>query len=115
MLVRLLARQPHGRPMSSQEISERSGLTVHEVELISQSADWNCCTVTQMHSFLVACRCDWENYWDRERMRVYLKKRLVHGHVCLPTWKYLRVSPEWKTYYQPLLQRFLLHLKKGSK
>ena len=96
VLVRLLARHRYGAPLSTGDIAERSGISLYLVEAISQSTTWGCCNVLDMRRFIQACECDWENPQQLDRMMSYIRKGA--------TWKFLRVSPHWSTYYEPLLE-----------
>lgn len=99
ILVRLLARrQRYDRPMTDEEIAERSGLDLYSVKAIYWSTDWSCCSLPAMHCYLVACGIDFENREQMQRIYKYLKRN--------PTWKSLRVSPHWKSLYEPLLRRY---------
>jgi len=98
ILVRLLARHPNGPPLTEEEISQASGLPVHEIFCIGQSTDWSGIDLPKMRRFLVACRIDFENFTQMKRVDSYLRMK--------PTWKYLRMSPIWKTFYEPLMIRY---------
>lgn len=98
ILARLLARRKNGPPLSDIEIADRSGLSIIMVHAISQSLTWEDIPIVTMRQFMEACGVDIENPEQFNRVMAYLRK---------PTWKYLRTSPLWKTYYLPLIQRYL--------
>ena len=98
ILVRLLARTKHGPPLQSLEIADRSGLPVPTMDLLSKSTSWIGWDFPTARRFLVACGCD---FCDRKHMR-----RVDAYSRSKPTWQYLRKSPEWKQYYEPLLRRW---------
>ncbi len=98
ILVRLLARYPHGRPFSDAEISERSGLNPIQVHAVSQCVTWEGVDVPTARKFLVGCGVDFCNRSDMKRIDTYVRKK--------PTWKYLRTSPDWKTVYEPMMKRW---------
>lgn len=99
ILVRLLARHKHGPPLSDEDISRSSGLPLALVYTISHSVDWSGIDLPTMHRFLSACQVDFENPRHMDRIDAYLRAR--------PTWKYLRKSPLWNTFYEPLIRRYL--------
>jgi hypothetical protein len=98
-VVRLLARKQLGRPLTDEEIAERSGLTVSHVAMLSQRTDWVGVDVPTMRKFLVGCGCDFTKYKQHKRMDCYLKSK--------PTFRYLRISKQWETLYQPLMAKWL--------
>ena len=96
VLVRLLAKRPHGPALTDQEISRASGLPLMRVHMLSQSTDWSGVDLITMRQFLIGCGVDFCNSTQMERVHKYLVKR--------PTWKYLRVSPHWRPLYEPLMR-----------
>jgi hypothetical protein len=103
ILVRLLARKSRSRPLGFHEIAEASGLPIIMVYCISESTSWDGVAVNEMRAFLCACRCD---FCDKKQMR------RVNAYVASkPTWQYLRKSHDWKTYYEPLMRRYLASVK----
>lgn len=99
ILVRLLARRRHGPPLTDEEISRASGIPIYQVFLISQSLDWKGIDIPTMRAFLQACGLDFEDWRQMDRVKRY-------GH-SRPTWQYLRKSPLWKPYFEPLMNRYL--------
>ncbi len=97
ILVRLLAHDERGWPMSDDQIAARSGLSLFTVQIISQALDWSCCDVVTMQKYLVACNRDLEDRHQRHRAYQFLER---------PTWQRLRRSPQWKSLYEPLLIRY---------
>lgn len=111
ILIRLLATDPPGHPLTTAEIADRSGLSPALVEAISQSTDWTGIDLPTAKAYLLACKIDLTNGQQIKRITTYLRYKKRNG-VRIPTpYQYLRKSPLWETYYQPLrdrLGRFLL-------
>jgi hypothetical protein len=100
ILCRLLARHRYNRPMTTDEIAKQSGcLSAAEVEAISKATDWKPIKVVEMQAFLRGCKLDFCDPSAMRRVRDYLTK--------FPTFQYLRKSPQWKSYYMPLLLRWI--------
>lgn len=99
VLCRLLARQKRGRPLTTREIAETSGLPPAKVEAISESVNWDGVGVYEMRGFTKACGCDFTNQSDMRRVEDYLRKR--------PKFTYLRKSPFWREYYYPLVIKWM--------
>lgn len=98
ILVRLLARHPHGAPLSAHEIAIKGGLEPYQVEAISWNTSWSGIDLPTMRKFLTGCRIDFCNQTQMRRVYWYFRKR--------PTWKYLRTSPNWLTIYYPMIKRW---------
>ena len=96
ILVRLLAGRK--RPMTDTQIAQRSGLPIAQVFHISQSVNWSGIDLPTMRSFLTACDVDFENPTQMHRIDIYLRRA---------TWQCLRKSPHWKTYFEPLMRRYI--------
>lgn len=107
ILVRLLARHSHGPALTAVEISKASGLPPHQVEYLSHHTDWSGVDLPTMRSFLLGCGADFENPDQMKRIDQYLRIK------PRPTWKYLRTSPLWLSYFQPLLKRYLKAVNGG--
>jgi hypothetical protein len=103
ILARLLAREKFGPPIADEQLASKAGLPVHQVYVISQCTTWAGIDLPTMRHFLVACNVDFENGRQMKRIDVYLSQR--------PTWTYLRKSPYWKTFYEPLMRRYLASLQ----
>ena len=101
ILVRLLAKSG-ARPMTTQEIAEISKLPPATVEAISMSVSWDGIDIPTAFAFLHACRMDFCKKSDMHRARDYLRR---------PRWVYLRKSKQWRTYYQPMMRRYLVHIE----
>lgn len=108
ILVRLLARKSHSRELTTVEIAERSGLTPYQVTAIGLSLNWDGIDVQTAHRFCVACNVDFCNSKQMHQTMQYLKK-------TKPTWQHLRFSPEWVTLYEPLMIRYMNHMKARHK
>lgn len=110
ILVRLLARHPRGEPMTTLEIADRSGLSPFQVEALSQSTDWSTIDLPTAQKFLCACRIDLTNTVQMKRVKVYLKGPVKNGVRAPTPYRYLKTSPLWPTYYQPLRDRWCASL-----
>ena len=98
-LCRLMARKKGGRPMGTLDIcNAATSLTPAQVESISQSTDWSHIDIGAAEDFLKAVRMDFCSWADMHRASEYLKSK--------PTFEHLRKSPEWKSYWLPLLVRW---------
>lgn len=97
VLVRLLARHRHGPPLTDHEISKATGLPPVQVQCISHCTSWHGIDLPTMRSFLMGCGVDFENVDQLERVDSYLRSKPA------PTWKYLRLSPNWAFYKQLMM------------
>lgn len=95
MLCRLMARKRYGRPRSSKELSDLTGIALPVIEAYSWSASWNDIPIASGFKFARACGIDFASTRSMNRAYAYLNKN--------PTFKYLRQDPQWETYYKPLL------------
>jgi len=111
ILARLRARLPHGRPLTDAEISKASGLSIDRVFLIQHMTDWSSVGVGEMRMFLIGCGIDLCNQSHMSRLRAYIPRP---GKAPINTWKFLRVSPDFRSKYEPLLRRYLMSLKKAT-
>lgn len=110
ILVRLLARIPRSRPLTDLEIATRSGLTVDRIFILQHLTSWVGVDMLEMRAFLTGCRIDFCDYEQINRAKVYMWSK---GKP--PTFKFLRVAPEWKTKYEPLLIRWRQSIKQQTK
>lgn len=99
ILVRMLARRRHGPPLTDTEIATASGLAPSQVFAIAQCTDWTGIDVPTMRRFLQACGVDFEDRKQMVRIDAYLRAR--------PSWQYLRTSPLWRSYFEPLMCRYI--------
>lgn len=99
VLCRLLAREKRGRPLTTAEIADTSGLPPAKVEAISASVSWDGVEVDDMKRFAQACGCDFDQQKDMRRVEDYLRKR--------PKFTYLKRSSQWKNYYYPLVLKWM--------
>ncbi len=107
ILVRLLARRPHGPPLDTLDIAVASGgLSAYQVDIISHATNWNGIPFDHMRAFLTGCGVDFENSKQMERVASYLRSR--------PTWQHLRKDKLWRAYYQPLMLRYRASVTKGK-
>lgn len=96
ILCRMLARQPHGRPLTTFEISNKSGIPAHFVEVYSWSQRWDDIPMGNAFAFARACGVDLFSYSSCNRVCTYLKND--------PSFKYLRKHPDWLNYYMPMMR-----------
>jgi hypothetical protein len=100
-LVRLLARHPYGKPLTDAEICDSPGWTQYRfneflVHNLSRLTRWDDVSFYDMRRFLQGCKLDFCNPEQMRRVSDYLRKR--------PTFRYLRASPLWGSYYEPLMK-----------
>lgn len=107
--ARLLARIPHGRPLTDAEIALKSGLTMDRVFLIQHMTDWSSVSMVEAEMFLRGCGINFCDSRQMDRVRWYLPRP---GKKTPVTFKYLRISPEWNTKYRPLMLRARASLDK---
>lgn len=102
ILCRLLARVD-GRPKTFDQIAHDSGampdiinmLSPGEIASISRLTNWKGFSVHQALALQRGTVGTFDNTQAMRRLDNYLRHR--------PTFAYLRRSPEWETYYKPLL------------
>src|SRR5688572_19186637 len=95
ILLRLLARERRGRPLTVNEIAARAGLPVSEVVEMSHLLSWHHVTMAKFLGFCDGCRIDLLDRSCVRRIEDYLRKG--------PKFKYLRTNQEWKSVYKPML------------
>lgn len=98
ILIRILARHPGGPPLTDEEISERSGLSIARVSAIAESTTWDGITIPESRAYQQACGIDLCSYRDMNRVGVYLRSR--------PNFDHLKRTPIWKTHWKPLIQKW---------
>lgn len=103
ILCRLLARKKNGPPLTDQEIAARAKLSTLEVNLLSKLTNWEDVAFGVMKKFLAGCGIDFCNRADMKRIDAYRRSQ--------PTWKYLRRSGQWLSYYEPLLKAYAASLR----
>lgn len=107
VLVRLLARHRRGQPLSELEISQRSGLPVHQIHILSQCKGWESVDLLTMQAFLRGCGFDLEKRGDLKRANAYIAEQAKLAARRRANWRYLRVHPDWHTLFEPLMRRYL--------
>lgn len=107
VLVRLLARVRHGRPLTTVEISERSGLSPGLIEFLSEHRDWSGIDLPTFKAFMIGCDIDLLDRVAWRRIENYRAGTKVNGKRFGPTFRYLKRDPSWATYYQKLLASWL--------
>lgn len=108
-ICRLLAKHSRSTPLSTEQLSRKTGLSPVQLLTISHQLDWRGVDLPTMKKFLDACGVDFENARQIKRITVYLKGRTCRGHFFPPRFDYLRKSPEWKPLFEPLLNRLFPH------
>ena len=106
ILCRLLARNKNGPPLTAVEIADRSTQTPGvksplvpvQVENISQCINWEKIHILDALAFMYGCRVDLTDAKEFRRIKDYLSKK--------PNFRFLRQSPEWKSYWLPLMKRW---------
>ena len=111
ILLRLLARHPHGQPLTGQEIAKNSGLTDWQVNSLSWSTTWEGVDIYQLRNFMIGCGVDLTNSRQMKRIEVYLRGRMQNGQRIPPQFTYLKRHPWWSEYYQPLMRSYMETLK----
>lgn len=100
-LVRLLAREKNGKPLTTAVIAGMSGLSPHRVELIAETERWDDIRFEDMCRFLFGCGL--KGLDDGKTLhRLYCYLRFAGRPKTIP-FRYLRNDPSWKTYYLPLI------------
>lgn len=109
-MLRLLARVPRGRPLTTPELAERSGLPPAMIEAISRQTDWSGIDLPTARRFMSACNADLTDRNHCRRIYMYLKSQPRD-----PTHRfaYLQRSPDWQGYYLPLIELLTRHLTHG--
>ncbi len=69
------------------------------MEFISQQTDWKDVSLNEALDFLAGCDLAIDDTAAWRRTMDYLSKR--------PTFRYLRSSDGWKSYYEPMLKKWL--------
>lgn len=105
ILCRLLARHKGGRPLTVEEIctaaapgGSPSTLAVIIYNQFSQETDWLRITMQEGVHFLRGCGLSFDDAKAMRRADDYLAKT--------PNFEYLRKSPDWESYYKPLIVRW---------
>lgn len=103
VVVRMLARVPRGRPLTSLEISKASNIPVARVDSISRSTSWQGIDIYEMQAFCSACRVDFASRKSMKRVDTYIRGVTINGKRVPPTYSYLRKSPDWEKEFLPLV------------
>jgi len=109
LFLRLLARHPRGKPLTTLEISKRSGLSALEVHAMSWHTDWRGIDIPTARAYMAGVGIDLTCRKDVRRIRMYIRSAPKDPRMRFP---YLRKSPEWESFYLPLLVTLLKHLKR---
>lgn len=106
VLCRLLARRRHGSPLTTVEIAAASGLKPFVVEALSDATDWTGVDIFVLQKFTRGCGIDFTDGHSMKRKTVYLRGKVQNGRRVPPSFAYLRRSPNWSSYYQPMVRRY---------
>jgi|SRR5215471_13086108 len=107
ILVRLLATDDKGEPLSSQSIAQAARMEVYQVDSLASETSWYLVTIGMAKRYLKACRVDLADPRQMKRIDVYLRgKKNGDGSRRPPCFRYLRLSPDWEHYYLPLMNRY---------
>lgn len=115
ILIRLLARHPKGKPLTTSELANRGALSAFYIEALSQLTTWDMVPLAHIKEFFRICQIDLENPAQFKRVTVYLKGKVINGQRRPPSFPYLRKDPQWETFYRPLLQTYLESLAKDQR
>ena len=103
IVCRLLARQVVDacavRALSNAEIAKSSGMTELEVQSLSHLTSWDDVPVGKMRRFMSACNVDLNSRSNLRLHVAYIRSTA--------SWKYLKRSPEWTTFFQPLMKAYV--------
>lgn len=99
ILCRLLARERYGRPLSTDTIAKRAGVSVPIAAMMSEQTDWHGVDIYHTLAFMRACGVDILDSQQMRRVEGYLRRR--------PSFLYLRNSGDWETTYKPLMAKWL--------
>ena len=81
------------------------------VEALSQTLSWDDVTISQFEKFQKGCSINLMNRQQTKRILVYLTGKKRDGQRVPPTFRYLRKDPAWTTYYLPMMQRWVNHVR----
>lgn len=112
LLLRILARHSRGRPLTTLEIADRSGLSASQVEAISWQTDWRGIDLPTVRAYMIGVGIDLASREDVRRIRMYLKTSTRDPNRKFP---YLRKDPQWKTMYLPMLIRLAKSKPRNSR
>lgn len=107
IVCRLLARHPHGPPLTTEHIAALTRLSTYEILAISAMTSWDTVRVEHMRSFVVACNLDFEDKRHMRRVEAYL--RALRSGKINRKFAYLERSPDYESYYLPLRLRYEEH------
>lgn len=90
--------------MTNVEIANRSGLSPAQVHDISWTLSWDTVEFGVMRRFLKGCGIDLESRSDFNRVQTYTRKQKALTAAKRRGWAYLRKSPDWAGFYEPLMK-----------
>lgn len=94
-MARTVSKNP--RSLTNEEISQRAGLPVSYVVNLSRQTSWDYVPVEHLIRFSKACGIDFGNHQVMTLHNHFYRRRGAGK------WRFLRRSPEWETYYRPLI------------
>lgn len=109
IVCRLLARRKLASggvvALSSEEIAQRSGMTVMEVNSLSWQSSWDDVSISKLRVFSKACGVDFTNSIVLREQAAYMRNN--------PSFKYLRKNEQWDSLYKPMILSYLNHVNRN--
>lgn len=108
LVCRLLAREGesnrHIKPLTDDQIAERSGLSISRVKALSWLVDWKGVEVYEMLAFSKGCGVDLS---DRSKLAKHLQYVRSKRN---RTWQYLKKHHEWDSRWSQMITLYQEHL-----
>ena len=73
-------------------------MTDYIVDSISQQTSWRSIDIYTLQSFVAGCGFNFDDWRANNRLDAYIRS--------VPNFEHLRKSPQWATYYLPLLLKW---------
>lgn len=102
-MIRLLAKEGP-KPLTTEQIAERSGLSPERITSISWLTTWGGVDIVEMEKFLKACDRDFMNYRSWKAIQNYIKNPAA-------TFKFLQLGEEYEALLKPLSEKYARHLQ----
>lgn len=112
IVCRLLARHPHGAPLTTGHLASLTRLSPYKILALSELTSWDPVSVEDMRSFVVACNLDFEDKRQMRRVEAYLRA-LKSGKIN-KKFAYLDRSPDYESYYLPLRAKYEEHCRRNK-
>lgn len=103
IMIRLLAKEGP-KPLTTEQIAERSGLSPERITSISWLTTWGGVDIVEMEKFLKACDRDFMNYRSWKAIQNYIKNPAA-------TFKFLQLGEEYEALLKPLSEKYARHLQ----